>query len=499
MSPYPLVALLLLAYAAFCYYWWWRFQRRQARLAAGFDAPVDGKTWLVAYASQTGNAEHLAAQTAAQLQQAGWPVQLLPLNQLTVAQLQACAGALFVVSTYGEGEAPDNGNRFMVRLEADFVDSLQYAVLALGDRSYPAFCAFGHALHLALQQRNAVALCDLVEVDQRDAGALRHWQYYLGQLTGQHNVADWFPVTYQPWQLHRRVCLNPASPGRPAFHLQLRPEQSQWLSWQAGDIVEVGPGNSARRLEQFWQQCNNPRLLAQRRQLDLLLQRKLLPAGPVDLAVDNLDSWLAALPDLPHREYSIASLPDSGCLDLLVRQVRDEQGETGLGSGWLTEHTAPGDKVLLRVRSNSRFHPPATATPMILIGNGTGMAGLRAHLLHRVAQQQRDNWLLFGERTRAHDVFFAGDILAWQASGFLPHLDLAFSRESDGSARYVQDLVRQQAAQIREWVEQRAAVIYICGSLQGMAQGVEAELEAALGKQALADLAEAGRYCRDVY
>ncbi|MFX5510409.1 hypothetical protein ABTD49_21515, partial [Acinetobacter baumannii] len=77
-----------------------------------------------------------------------------------------------------------------------------------------------------------------------------------------------------------------------------------------------------------------------------------------------------ALPPLPHREYSIASLPADGRLELLVRQTRHDDGRLGLASGWLTEHAPLGASVALRVRSNRAFHAPADDRPLLLIGNG---------------------------------------------------------------------------------------------------------------------------------
>ena len=57
---------------------------------------------------------------------------------------------------------------------------------------------------------------------------------------------------------------------------------------------------------------------------------------------------------------------------------------------------------------------------------------------------------------------------------------------------------REQAERLRDWVA-RGAAIYVCGSLQGMAAGVDAALAELLGRSALEHLAEAGRLRRDVY
>ena len=213
--------------------------------------------------------------------------------------------------------------------------------------------------------------------------------------------------------------------------------------------------------------------------------------------VGDAQSVADALEPLPHREYSIASLPADGRLELLVRQMFRPDGRLGLGSAWLTRDARPGEPIAVRVRANPGFHPPADDRPLILIGNGTGIAGLRALLRARIAAGHRRNWLLFGERTRDHDAYFGDEIVAAQAQSWLAHVDYAFSRDQ-AERVYVQQRLREQAARLREWVADGAA-IYVCGSLQGMAPGVEAVLVEVLGAEMLEQLADTGRYRRDVY
>ena len=83
------------------------------------------------------------------------------------------------------------------------------------------------------------------------------------------------------------------------------------------------------------------------------------------------------------------------------------------------------------------------------------------------------------------------------AAGELQHLDLAFSRDQ-AEKRYVQDLLREQHLRLRDWLSDGAA-LYVCGSLQGMAGGVDAALRELLGEDEVQGLIEAGRYRRDVY
>ena len=75
---------------------------------------------------------------------------------------------------------------------------------------------------------------------------------------------------------------------------------------------------------------------------------------------------------------------------------------------WMTQHAPMGADIALRVRRNAGFHAPPDGRPLLLIGNGTGIAGLRAHLKDRARLGRTRNWLVFGERNRAWD-FHYGD------------------------------------------------------------------------------------------
>ncbi|NKC31552.1 sulfite reductase subunit alpha [Falsiroseomonas selenitidurans] len=488
--PRLLAALaLVLLWLALCAGILWRERRRRRARAAQSDA---APAVLVVHASQTGLAETLARRSAESLRAGGLPVALAALGALDSAALAGAGSALFVVSTTGEGDAPDSAGRFLRRVmpAAPDLAGLRYGVLALGDRSYAQFCAFGRQLDAWLRQHGATPLFDRVEVDDGDAAALHHWQDHLGRLAGVDALPDWAPARFEPWRLVERRLLNPGSPGGQAWHLALRPPAGMRPDWQAGDIAEIGPRNPPAAVAAFTARLGRGALPG--------LDSRLLPEDPAAIAaLRGLPDPVAALPAPPHRAYSIASLPASGQVELLVRLVRRADGRPGLGSGWLALHAPLGGAVALRLRRNAAFHPPAATRPLILIGNGTGLAGLRAHLLARRAAGARPNWLLFGERTRAHDLFHGAEIAGWRADGTLARLDLAFSRDAADGA-HVQDRLRQAAPELRRWVDDGAAIL-VCGSRQGMAAGVQAVLVEVLGAAVVEALSEAGRYRRDVY
>jgi len=424
--------------------------RRAARRRASALATAEGvDALLVAFASQTGRAEELASMTASGLSEAGVPARLALLGDLEPEDLKTEGRVLIVASTTGEGDGPDAMSWFMRRHMKEPADlsGLSYGLLALGDRTYADFCGFGRALDLWLQRSGATPLFDRIEVDNGDAGAIRHWQHQLGVVTGHAVQADWTPPAFDRWRLVDRTHLNPGSPGGEAWLLAFEPVGHS-PDWVAGDIVEIG-----------------------------------LP--PVDGASPG------------SREYSVASLPSDGRAEFVVRLMTRPDGSPGLASGWLTGDLAVDDPVDMRIRTNRSFHGPAAETPLILIGAGTGLAGLRTHWRARAGAAHGGTWLMFGERTSAHDAFLDGEIQAALASGVLTRLDRVFSRDS-GDGRYVQALIGQNAVELAAWID-RDATILVCGSLEGMSTGVHAALEAALGPDRLLELSETGRYRRDVY
>lgn len=504
-------ALVLLFYMVFCFVIFAGHRRKQQaaqtwRTTSSGDASKD---ILIAFASQTGFAEQIALQTAQALKSGGMQVRMCSLTQLDQVQLKAAGRVLFIVSTTGEGDAPDSAVGFArtVMTQPMSLQALHYGVLALGDRSYGQYCAFGHALDVSLRQHGAQALFDLVEVDNGDGGALRHWQHHLGALSGHTDMADWSAPGYQRWILQDRRHLNRGSLGGAAFHLAFTPPQGIAADWRAGDIAEIGPRNAPTRvstllnaLQLDGEQLVTPATDSAQRSLRDVLSASVLPHDHTELALLqglSLPQLLEQLSPLPHREYSIASLPQDGRLELLVRQTLLSDGSLGLGSGWLTEHLADGGELDLRVRCNRSFHPPEQDIPLILIGNGTGLAGLRAHMKARIALGRHRNWLLFGERSAQHDFFYQKEIEVWLERGELQRLDLAFSRDQ-AQRIYVQDCLRLASPELQQWVADGAA-IYVCGSLDGMAAGVTQALTAILGEATLLNLIEQGRYRRDVY
>lgn len=456
-----LTAALVIAYGLFCL---WCASRHRSKDTEGNTNTSDT---LVAYASQTGTAIELAYQT---VQALDGPVRLLSLNEVDDRVLSSTRRALIIASTYGQGEAPDNGSRFArryLRGRGPDLAHLEFAVLALGDSRYPDFCQFGRGIHHGLSGRGARALDEPIEWDANQVGGddvvTGRWHRQLERLGGAAHAQflgtsrDSSP--YSPWMLSERVRLNPDSPGEPLFHLKFVAPRGERRRWEAGDLIEVVPKAGRRQVPQV---------------------------------TDTV-----GLEPVAARKYSIASISSDGTLDLVVRQQRNERGQLGLASGWLTEHARVGDFIEFRVCANPLFRSPEAETPLILIGNGSGIAGLRAHLRRRQANGGGRNWLLFGERDPNADRVFSQELDDWVQGGHLERLDLTFSRCPE-HPMYVQNALYTQKSLVRQWVD-AGAVLMVCGSREGMGLGVDHTLEAILGRPALDRLEAANRYRRDIY
>ena len=136
----------------------------------------------VLYASQSGTAEGLARKVAKELKSKGHIASLASLEGYTPAALAEERYAIFVASTYGEGDAPDAVQPFYERLCVEHFpryQDLSYSVLALGDSHYENFCKFGIDLDNKLASLGAVRLNDRVDCDVDLDDAFAHWKQGL--------------------------------------------------------------------------------------------------------------------------------------------------------------------------------------------------------------------------------------------------------------------------------------------------------------------------------
>ncbi|MEM7438324.1 MAG: sulfite reductase subunit alpha [Pseudomonadota bacterium] len=125
--------------------------------------PID-----ILYGTQTGTAEMLAEDAGEAAQAKGFTPRIAELNDVEMDDLAAMENLIVVVSTYGEGEMPDNAEIFWDALSATTaprLENLNFGVLALGDTSYEHFCQAGKLLDTRFEQLGARRMLARVDCD----------------------------------------------------------------------------------------------------------------------------------------------------------------------------------------------------------------------------------------------------------------------------------------------------------------------------------------------
>jgi cytochrome P450/NADPH-cytochrome P450 reductase len=187
---------------------------------------------------------------------------------------------------------------------------------------------------------------------------------------------------------------------------------------------------------------------------------------------------------LKPRYYSISSSPlvaPSECsITVAVVEGKAHSGHgayRGVASGYLAD-LAPGAGAECFVRRPSvPFFPPAkSATPMIMIGAGTGVAPYRGFLQARAAMKSRgedvgEAMLFHGCRHPAQDHIYADEFTAFARDGVV-ELEPAYSRPDAGDKCYVQHRIAARRDRVWDLIA-RDAVVYVCGDATTLAPAVE--------------------------
>jgi benzoyl-CoA 2,3-dioxygenase component A len=182
------------------------------------------------------------------------------------------------------------------------------------------------------------------------------------------------------------------------------------------------------------------------------------------------------------RQYSIASprngeRPGHNNLSLTIKRVledHDGQPVRGVGSNYMCDLNV-GDKVQVIGPFGASFlmpnHPKSN---IVMICTGTGSAPMRAMTEWRRRLRTSGKFeggklmLFFGARTPAELPYFGP--LNNLPKDFID-IEFAFSREEGKTKRYVQDALRDRAADVAALLKDGNTCFYVCG-LKSMEEGV---------------------------
>ncbi|BFM09448.1 diflavin oxidoreductase [Halioxenophilus aromaticivorans] len=525
------------------------------------DAP--GTPLTVLYGSQSGNCEVLSKDLKKFAATQGFEAEIIELDDITPADLATISHAVILCSTFGEGEPPDNAKHFYTALMADDAPqlpaSLSFSVCGLGDSSYTHFNRAAQDIYSRMVELGATPCLEWVSCDVAFEDDYAAWKEAVFQTevfaSAAGAAASPSAAESEPEPKFSKNTpfiatlidthnLSGQESAKRVNHIEISlAGGGEDMAYQVGDALGVWPMNCATEVSEILAAggFTGKELIEQksgRATLRVLLQTKLdihtvnakalatwgIDASPEEYQVIDVLSRLKPTLDaqtfadglrvLQPRLYSIASSPNKhpGEVHLTVGEVHYElhsKKRKGVASTWFGERLAAGASLGVYVQPSAHFHITQNdSAPVIMIGPGTGIAPFRAFLEEReVRAAGGQNWLFFGDQHEAQDYLYQEEIQAWQESGLLTNLSLAWSRDTAQKV-YVQTLIKQRGQEFYEWL-QSGAYIYICGDASRMAADVDAAIRDVIGEHGGLDetgvqdymdkLSAEHRYQRDVY
>ena len=216
----------------------------------------------VLFGSESGNAESLADQTVKAAAQAGFKAKAVSMSDIKPAKLKGVENLLVLVSTWGEGDPPENAVDFIEAFMGDKAPKLEgtnFSVLGLGDTSYEHFCKMGIDIDARIEALGGKRVFDRkdCDVDFDDdyaawsTGALAALSTLAAPAAAPTSAAA-APATAtvkysrkNPFasELTERVMLNGEGSAKETVHLEFNLEGSG-LTYEAGDALAVIPHNA---------------------------------------------------------------------------------------------------------------------------------------------------------------------------------------------------------------------------------------------------------------
>ncbi len=240
-------------------------------VAAAVAAPAARPRVTVLYASQTGNSRRVAEKLGQALESAGLQKNVVATGDYALKQFADERYLYVVASTHGDGEPPDDARALLDALSgrrAPKLDQLAYAVLGLGDSSYPQFCATARVLDERLAQLGARRLSERVECDvDFDAKSAAWIQQSVAALSAQLGATDAVVATASAEAIEAptvavatreapvevEVAVNQRITARDADkdvrHVELIVPEGRF-AYQAGDALGIWLDNPARLVDE---------------------------------------------------------------------------------------------------------------------------------------------------------------------------------------------------------------------------------------------------------
>lgn len=359
----------------------------------------DESEFVLLVGSETGNTYRPAKLVYDAIRSTGRKVYISNMN--SIDSYPQVKHLVIFTSTYGQGEAPSNANKFAHLLaKVDLPNEVKFSVVGFGSLAYPDFCQFAIDVQTLLRNKlNHEEIVHLCKIHDQSYNELLQWSEQWGEAIGLPLKIAQYPTREKTkkqtsFQVLERTALNTDD----TFLIKLRPHNGQ--RFQSGDLLEFYP-----------------------------------------------DKQSAA------RFYSIGRYENDIILSIKKHSL-------GICSTYFSQ-LEKNDSIMATIQQNKSFHFPKKAKEVILIANGTGIAPF----LGMIEEVRKDTkvHLFWGGRTRSSFELYKEIVEKAVSNKTLASINIAFSREN-GQSKYVQDLLPEYATTIAG-ILSRKGTIMICGSL----------------------------------
>lgn len=267
--------------------------------------------FVILYGSESGLTKHKAIILFNAISSAGHNVYMSALNE--IASFESMEHLIILTSTYGEGEAPANADKFFDHFSKIKPTNYTYTIIGFGSKAYADFCGFAQNLDLFFSQQEGLQ--------------------QLVKSTYIHNQsAAMFLEAIQDWQNKASIdfTINELAPTTKHTSVSAKVQHKTSLD-ESTSIFQISFTHPS-----FKKVASG----------DLFI---VLPPG-----------------EMQERSYSI------GKVDHTTILITVKKHDRGICSNYLFEQEI-NNSIEVRIQQNKSFHVPKAAKEVVFIANGSGI------------------------------------------------------------------------------------------------------------------------------